>query len=75
MRLSALISEQRGGSVVSATGECSHASLNLFMINPIVDDDPTTQDWHHLFSVCLSIVGLIWYVFIWSVGLLGCWTA
>ncbi|KAH9056910.1 glycosyltransferase family 21 protein, partial [Lactarius vividus] len=28
-----------------------------------------------LLSACLSIVGLIWYVFIWSVGLLGCWTA
>ncbi|KAI9445344.1 glycosyltransferase family 21 protein [Lactarius indigo] len=42
---------------------------------PIVDDNPKTQDWHHLLSVCLSIVGLIWYVFIWSVGLLGCWTA
>ncbi|KAH9164573.1 hypothetical protein EDB89DRAFT_2016785, partial [Lactarius sanguifluus] len=45
------------------------------MIRPTVDDDPTAQDWHHVFSVCLSIVGLIWYVFIWSAGLLGCWTA
>ncbi|KAI9461019.1 glycosyltransferase family 21 protein [Lactarius psammicola] len=45
------------------------------MINPTVGDNPTTQDWHHFFSVCLSIFGLIWYAFIWSVGLLGCWTA
>ncbi|KAH9175239.1 glycosyltransferase family 21 protein [Lactarius sanguifluus] len=35
----------------------------------------TTRDWHHFFSACLSIIGLIWYIFIWSVGLLGCWTA
>ncbi|KAH8998827.1 glycosyltransferase family 21 protein [Lactarius hatsudake] len=40
------------------------------MISPIVD-----QDWHHLLSACLSTVGLVWYGFIWSVGLLGCWTA
>jgi len=45
------------------------------MINPIANENPTTQDRHHLFSVCLSIVGLIWYVIIWFVGLLGCWTA
>ncbi|KAH9047115.1 glycosyl transferase family 21-domain-containing protein [Lactarius hengduanensis] len=45
------------------------------MISPTVDDDPTAQDWHHVFSVYLSIVGLIWYVFVWSAGLLGCWTA
>ncbi|KAH9005574.1 glycosyl transferase family 21-domain-containing protein [Lactarius hatsudake] len=45
------------------------------MISPTVDDDPTAQDWHHVFSVCLAIVGLIWYVFVWCAGLLGCWTA
>ncbi|KAH9025957.1 glycosyltransferase family 21 protein [Lactarius pseudohatsudake] len=48
---------------------------NTVVISPTVDDDPTAQDWHHVFSVYLSIVGLIWYVFIWSAGLLGCWTA
>ncbi|KAH9163835.1 glycosyltransferase family 21 protein [Lactarius sanguifluus] len=45
------------------------------MISPIVDDYPKIQDWHHLLSACLSTVRLIWYAFIWSVGLLGCWTA
>ncbi|KAH8991915.1 glycosyltransferase family 21 protein [Lactarius akahatsu] len=37
--------------------------------------NPTTRDWHHLLGACLSILGLIWYLFIWSVGLVGCWTA
>ncbi|KAH9005577.1 glycosyltransferase family 21 protein [Lactarius hatsudake] len=32
------------------------------MTSPTVDDDPTAQDWHHVFSVCLAIVGLIWTV-------------
>ncbi|KAI9434838.1 glycosyl transferase family 21-domain-containing protein [Lactarius indigo] len=34
-----------------------------------------TQDWHHLLIAYLSIVGLAWYLFVWSAGLLGCWTA
>jgi len=45
------------------------------MDNPIIDENPATQGWHHLFSVCLAVVGLCWYVIIWSLGLLGCWTA
>lgn len=40
------------------------------MINPVVDGNSRTQ-----FGVYLSIFGLIWYVIIWSIGLLGCWTA
>ncbi|KAH9055400.1 glycosyltransferase family 21 protein [Lactarius vividus] len=45
------------------------------MITPVVEYNPTAQDWHHVFSVYLSIAGLIWYAFVWFAGLLGCWTA
>jgi hypothetical protein len=30
---------------------------------------------YYILQVSLSLIGTIWYGIIWSIGLLGCWTA
>ncbi|KAI0307682.1 glycosyltransferase family 21 protein [Multifurca ochricompacta] len=46
------------------------------MTNSIAENDSAQdQGRHRILLVGLSIVVLIWYIAMWSVGLLGCWTA
>lgn len=36
------------------------------------DDLPAQRD---VLKLSLAIAGLVWYTILWSIGLIGCWTA
>jgi len=45
-----------------------HLTLSLFVVPLMLDDDGTSLT----VPLILAIVGVIWYVVLWAIGLLGC---
>lgn len=45
-----------------------HLTLPLLVVPLMLDDDGTSPT----VSLALAVVGVIWYVLLWAIGLLGC---